>query len=113
MKPQQQATITLEEARAISKKRTSTASRRWTATGSCIRISWIAAIRNIRRAGTQKVFNNARVFTPEDVAMQTPNSDTPYSQLGLDLRTEPQQPRPGSIMRRGSTRKPNPSIHRP
>jgi len=31
----------------------------------------------------------ARVFTPEDKAVQTPNSDTPYSMLGLDLRTEP------------------------
>lgn len=31
----------------------------------------------------------ARVFTPEDKAVQTPNSDTPYSFLGLDLRTEP------------------------
>ena len=29
------------------------------------------------------------MFTPADTAMQTPNSDTPYSQLGLDLRTEP------------------------
>lgn len=37
----------------------------------------------------EKVFNNARVFTPDDKAMQTPNSDTPYSQLGLDLRAEP------------------------
>jgi Uncharacterized conserved protein len=37
----------------------------------------------------KKVFNNSRVFTPEDTAMQTPNSDTPYSQLGLDLRAEP------------------------
>jgi hypothetical protein len=37
----------------------------------------------------EKVYNNARVFTPDDTAMQTPNSDTPYSQLGLDLRTEP------------------------
>jgi hypothetical protein len=37
----------------------------------------------------EKVYNNARVFTPDDVAMQTPNSDTPYSQLGLDLRAEP------------------------
>lgn len=37
----------------------------------------------------EKVFNNARVFTPDDRAMQTPNSDTPYSQLGLDLRSEP------------------------
>jgi hypothetical protein len=37
----------------------------------------------------EKVYNNARVFTPDDTAMQTPNSDTPYSQLGLDLRAEP------------------------
>ncbi|TGD74872.1 DUF1254 domain-containing protein [Mangrovimicrobium sediminis] len=33
--------------------------------------------------------NIARVYTPEDRAVQTPNSDTPYSWLGLDLRTEP------------------------
>lgn len=33
--------------------------------------------------------NIPRVFTPEDKAVQTPNSDTPYSMLGLDLRTEP------------------------
>lgn len=31
----------------------------------------------------------ARVFTPEDRAIHTPNSDTPYSFIGLDLRTEP------------------------
>jgi len=31
----------------------------------------------------------ARVYTPEDTAVQTPNSDTPYSFLGLDLRAEP------------------------
>lgn len=31
----------------------------------------------------------ARVFTPEDKAVQTPNSDTPYGMLGMDLRTEP------------------------
>ena len=37
----------------------------------------------------ERVANNARVFTPDDKAMQTPNSDTPYSQLGLDLRAEP------------------------
>jgi hypothetical protein len=33
--------------------------------------------------------NFSRVFTPEDKAVQTPNSDTPYSFLGMDLRTEP------------------------
>jgi hypothetical protein len=31
----------------------------------------------------------ARVFTPDDKAVQTPNSDTPYSLVGLDLRAEP------------------------
>lgn len=31
----------------------------------------------------------ARVATPDDTTVQTPNSDTPYSKLGLDLRTEP------------------------
>ena len=33
--------------------------------------------------------NIARVFTPEDKAVQSPNSDTPYSMLGMDLRAEP------------------------
>ncbi|MGE8541357.1 MAG: DUF1254 domain-containing protein, partial [Acinetobacter sp.] len=36
-----------------------------------------------------KVHNVARVFTPKDTAIQTPNSDTPYSFVGVDLRTEP------------------------
>jgi hypothetical protein len=31
----------------------------------------------------------ARVFTPDDSAFVTPNSDTPYTFLSLDLRTEP------------------------
>ena len=33
--------------------------------------------------------NMARVYTPDDKAVQAPNSDTPYSWLGLDLRAEP------------------------
>ncbi|TCL76037.1 DUF1254 domain-containing protein [Rhizobium sp. BK251] len=33
--------------------------------------------------------NIPRVYTPADTAIQTPNSDTPYSMLGLDLRAEP------------------------
>jgi hypothetical protein len=33
--------------------------------------------------------NTPRVFTPEDKAVQTPNSDTPYSFIGMDLRAEP------------------------
>ncbi len=33
--------------------------------------------------------NIPRVYTPADTAVQTPNSDTPYSMLGADLRAEP------------------------
>ena len=33
--------------------------------------------------------SNAQVYTPADTAIQTPNSDTPYSFFGADLRTEP------------------------
>lgn len=36
-----------------------------------------------------QVHNIARVFTPQDKAIQTPNSDTPYSFLGADLCREP------------------------
>ena len=33
--------------------------------------------------------NEARVFTYKDATIVTPNSDTPYSLAGLDLRAEP------------------------
>jgi hypothetical protein len=33
--------------------------------------------------------NIPRVYTPADTAVQSPNSDTPYSMLGMDLRIEP------------------------
>jgi len=36
-----------------------------------------------------QIKNIPRVYTPEDKAVQTPNSDTPYSMVGMDLRTEP------------------------
>jgi hypothetical protein len=36
-----------------------------------------------------QIANVPRVFTPDDKAVQSPNSDTPYSFLALDLRTEP------------------------
>lgn len=36
-----------------------------------------------------QLVNTPRVYTPADTAIQTPNSDTPYSMLGLDLRAEP------------------------
>jgi hypothetical protein len=35
------------------------------------------------------ILNVSRVFTPADTAFVTPNSDTPYSFSGLDLRAEP------------------------
>ncbi|BBZ33246.1 DUF1254 domain-containing protein [Mycolicibacterium confluentis] len=41
------------------------------------------------KGGWNQIHNAARVYTPEDTAIQTPNSDTPYSMLGADLRTEP------------------------
>jgi hypothetical protein len=41
------------------------------------------------KGGWNEIHNTARVYTPEDKAIQTPNSDTPYSALGADLRTEP------------------------
>jgi hypothetical protein len=36
-----------------------------------------------------QIHNTARVFTPNDKVVQTPNSDTPYSAVGADLRAEP------------------------
>ena len=41
------------------------------------------------KAPWNEIHNESRVFTPDDRTIQTPNSDTPYSQLGTDLRTEP------------------------
>ncbi|WPO98091.1 DUF1254 domain-containing protein [Pseudomonas sp. HR96] len=42
------------------------------------------------KAEFNRIGNTARVFTPRDKAFVTPNSDTPYSFLWLDLRAEPQ-----------------------
>ena len=36
-----------------------------------------------------QIFNEHRVFTYKDTAIVTPNSDTPYSMLWVDLRAEP------------------------
>jgi hypothetical protein len=41
------------------------------------------------KAPFNQIKNEARVFTYEDTAIVTPNSDTPYSALWLDLRAEP------------------------
>ena len=50
---------------------------------------------NIDRTSSQykgpfnEVFGEARVFTPKDTSIPTPNSDTPYSMIQVDLRAEP------------------------
>jgi hypothetical protein len=41
------------------------------------------------KAPFNTIFNENRVFTYKDTAIITPNSDTPYSLLWLDLRAEP------------------------
>jgi hypothetical protein len=41
------------------------------------------------KAPFNEIANVARVFTYKDTAIVTPNSDTPYSFLWVDLRTEP------------------------
>ena len=41
------------------------------------------------KAPWNQIRNIPRVFTPDDKAIQTPNSDTPYSFVGMDLRAEP------------------------
>ena len=41
------------------------------------------------KAPFNTLYNEARVFTPADTAIVTPNSDTPYSFVGMDLRAEP------------------------
>src|SRR5215469_8087541 len=41
------------------------------------------------KAPWNQIRNVPRVFSPDDKVVQIPNSDTPYSTLGLDLRAEP------------------------
>jgi hypothetical protein len=41
------------------------------------------------KAPWNQIHNSPRAYTPADTALQTPNSDTPYSWVGLDLRAEP------------------------
>ncbi|MFO0928419.1 MAG: DUF1254 domain-containing protein [Gemmataceae bacterium] len=41
------------------------------------------------KCGFNQLYNTARVFTPKDTAVVTPNSDTPYSFFCADLRAEP------------------------
>jgi len=41
------------------------------------------------KTSTNQVYNMARVYTPKDTAVVTPNSDTPYSFVAMDLRAQP------------------------
>lgn len=41
------------------------------------------------KAPINTLHNEARVYTPKDTGISTPNSDTPYSMAMLDLRAEP------------------------
>src|SRR4051812_29600512 len=41
------------------------------------------------KAPINELYNTARVYTPKDTTIVTPNSDTPYSFVCTDLRAEP------------------------
>jgi hypothetical protein len=41
------------------------------------------------KAPLNRLYNTANVYTPKDTTVVTPNSDTPYSFVAMDLRAEP------------------------
>jgi hypothetical protein len=41
------------------------------------------------KAPFNQIWNDSKTFTPKDTAIVTPNSDTPYSMVEMDLRAEP------------------------
>jgi hypothetical protein len=41
------------------------------------------------KAPLNQLYNTANVYTPKDTTIVTPNSDTPYSFVAMDLRAEP------------------------
>ena len=80
--------ITPAEARAIAKEAYIYGSPM--VDGYRIQYSYFVDRENLEyKAPWNQLRNIPRVFTPDDKAVQTPNSDTPYSMIGLDLRTEP------------------------
>lgn len=50
---------------------------------------WVDKASGQYKSGFNELVNEHRVFTYEDTAVVTPNSDTPYSFACLDLRAEP------------------------
>ena len=80
--------ITPEEARALAKEAYIYASPM--VDGYSIIYTYFMAPGNPDYKGPMnQLVNEARVYTPADTTVQTPNSDTPYSFFGADLRTEP------------------------
>ena len=65
----------------------STASRWWTATAS--NAYFVDRENPEYKTSWNQLLNTPRVYTPDDKTVQTPNSDTPYSMIGMDLRAEP------------------------
>jgi hypothetical protein len=83
-----ESSVTPEEARAIAKEAYIYANPLVDAYR--VMYSWIVDDQSPEyKAPLNQIANVPRVFTPEDRAVQGPNSDTPYSFLALDLRTEP------------------------
>jgi hypothetical protein len=82
------AAITAEEARAIAKEAYIYASPMVDSYG--IMYTYFMAPGHADYKGPMnQVISEARVYTPADTTVQTPNSDTPYSFFGADLRAEP------------------------
>ena len=82
------AEVTPEEARAIAKEAYVYGSPM--VDSYRITYAYFVASGNPEYKGPfNQIRNFARLMTPADKAVQTPNSDTAYSFLGLDLRTEP------------------------
>jgi hypothetical protein len=50
---------------------------------------WVDRTNPEYKAPWNQIWNSARLFSPADKAVQTPNSDTLYSAFGADLRSEP------------------------
>ena len=85
--PRHKALQLLRPARS-PRKPTFTAFRWWTTTASNTPTFRTKTDPNYKTPWNQLI-NVPRVYTPEDTAIQTPNSDTPYSFIGMDLRAEP------------------------
>jgi hypothetical protein len=50
---------------------------------------WVEKTNPEYKGPWNQIWNSARLFSPADTAIQTPNSDTLYSFVGADLRAEP------------------------